>query len=301
MKRLLVIFGLLTSTIAWAQTDFEVSSSADRMMIGDQIEIQLKAVVHVNDEVSWPAFPGLVQFGAFIDRKGIDTVVDGDELTLTETWILTSFDSGYAVVAPLELIVNGVSRAAEPQLIQVDLAENGPEYKDIENPLSTQLNYWLIWSALMVIISIAIGVIVYSYFLKSPEAPKAKMSDYRNITDFVLILVKDELAALQNQSKSVDEVLSTTTQLLHEYLFSNFMIQTAVGSPETWDEQLMQSEAYNGEQGELSGILNDISRVRFSGDLPKTEDGVEILSRITTWLSTISKVQHKKEEHEVVG
>ena len=298
MKYLFIIAAILTSSIAWSQSTFEVRTSAERMMIGDQIEVQLQAVVHRNDEVKWPAFPGQVQFGSFIDRKGIDTTTNGDEMTLTETWILTSFDSGFAVVAPLEILVNDVSRAAEPILIQVDLAEKGPEYRDIESPLSSEEHVFWLWLILISIIVIAIGVIIYTYIKKKPSELARPKATVHNITEVFIETLKDEQAKLTDEPAIIDEVLSATTMVLHGYLNLKFTINTAVGSPDEWDKELSSHEGV--KSGVVSKILNDISRLRFSGQTLTKAQAYEIIERANEWMYANSKVQAKTEEHELV-
>lgn len=300
MKWLILIASLLVSALAWSQPEFEVTTSSDRMMIGDQVEIQIQAKVHVNDEVYWPAFPGKVQFGTFIDRKGIDTVKRGDELTLTETWILTSFDSGFAVVSPLELTVNGVIKAAEPQLIQVDLAENGPEYLDIENPITPGSNTFWIWLIVVVVILAAVAVFIYSYFVKEKPEEKPRFSNLHKPSDVITTLIEEEKIKIQESSDQLDSSLSDSTKLIYEYIKIQFEINTAHGSTEQWDQQISLMGNNSVQKGELTDILNEISRLRFSGADVSEGEAIDVLNKAITWIKISSEVQPKTLENELV-
>lgn len=297
MKKMGILIALMVSSLAWSQAEFEVSTSEDRMQIGDQVEITLEATVHINDDVVWPSFPGAVQFGSFIDRRGIDTSINGEEMTLREIWILTSFDSGFAVVAPLQLNVNGVFRSSEPQLIQVDLAGDGPEYRDIENPISPNTKEWILWMIVTTILLVAVGVLIRQYY-KSPAHQGESNPTWANMSDAVISMLKDYKGKIASESNPIDTVLSDTSRLIQEYVLSTYYLQSAAGSPKDWDKELAAMDDYGAEPGQLAYLLEEVYRMRFSGASILPEEVNAFLDQVIEWVN--ASVVHKEKEADVV-
>lgn len=301
MRKLFVIAALAIAPSMQGQVNFTVSTDVERMRIGDQVEVVINAVVHPNDVLDWPDFPGNVQFGEFINRSGIDTISNSEEeLHLAETWTLTSFDSGYAVIAPLTLSVNNVAFASEPLLLQVDLAPNGDEYKDIEEPLGLDWPFWVY------ILSFGTVLIVILLLIFISNRARKKRPEYRPDLAIPLHIRAEkkmrELSLHRDAGELTnDEVLSRGTTLLQRYVKSEFKVDIFIGDQREWIPKLDRNGHFKSSANELAQLMDHASKLRFSGMSFGNEETDRWVVQASKWISaSLAEPQPEIIESELV-
>lgn len=83
--------------------EIRVDALADtnKIKIGEQFHLFLEATHGINDKVTFPVLPDTFSLMEVVQRSDIDTVSKtNDKITRRQTYLVTSFDSGYHVIPP---------------------------------------------------------------------------------------------------------------------------------------------------------------------------------------------------------
>lgn len=146
----------------------------DRIEIGEQFTYELRVEMPKNSVFTWPD-PKADTINEFeiLLRTDIDTVAKKTVWELSQTWTLTSFDSGFFVIPPLFLIWGTDTFTTDPVLIQVDLPEvleDVPIYeiKDIQKAPFNWLP--LLWWSMGLLLAAALIYLLIKYLKKKPVA-----------------------------------------------------------------------------------------------------------------------------------
>ncbi|KAB2808597.1 hypothetical protein [Phaeocystidibacter luteus] len=297
MKLWKLIAVLCLPIFSMGQASFEVSSPVERMQIGDQINLVLKAIVHKNDRIEWTPFPIAVQSGRLVNRSTMDSAFNGDMIELVEVWTLTSFDSGFAVVPPIEIRVNGQTLQSDPILIQVDLAKKSNQYRDIADPIGLEYPFWKlilsIIAALTVQLLLGLFLIRRSRKRESNTLVKDDRTPKQRIEGFLArIHFRSEMT-----NEEMDVRISKIIQLTYRLLQVEFGINTGIGSPEDWAKKLKLNSEFEGDADELVILIAKANEMRFGGrdiDAPTAENWH---TQLKDW---VAKSKTEKIENEPV-
>lgn len=242
------------------QSAIELQLDTNQILIGQQALLTISAKIHAADKVVFPAFQDtLMDMVEIVKKSGIDTSYNEENLeekTLKETLTLTSFDSGYYVVKPMVVLVNGDSVWSNPLLLTVMTVpvDTAAGFMDIKQPLDVPFNIqswlsaywpWLVGGVL------AVGLIVFLlwYFKKRKpetiiEAPKepALPAHEQALKELAAL----EVRKLWQQDKT-KMYYSELTDILRRYIETRFH----VSAMELTSGELLQS---------LRGILSTESQ-----------------------------------------
>ncbi|NVK28079.1 MAG: hypothetical protein HWE14_08545 [Flavobacteriia bacterium] len=295
MKHWKLIALLFAPLFSLGQASFEVSSPVERMQIGDQINLVLKAVVHKNDLVEWSEFPIAVQSGRLVHRGVMDSVFTGDEIELTETWTLTSFDSGYAVVPPIEITVNGQTLQSDPILIQVDLAVQSEHYRDIAAPIGLEYPLWKL--VLYILAAIAVQLLVALILIRRSKRKdsSALVTDDRTPKQRIEHILSRIHFRREMTHEEMDVRLSKIIQLTYRLLQSEFGVSTASGNPEDWAKQLTNHSEFNGDADQLIILIAKANEMRFAGDAINASTAENWLEQLRAWVANCKTEDHDDE------
>ena len=162
-KIFLLPFFLLFVCFLNAQKNISALAIADkkRIVIGEQIHLTLQASFPAHEPISFFTVDSIPHF-EILDRKKIDTADKGEEIKLSQSLTLTSFDSGHWVIPAFEL------PADKPLLtdsIPVDVGfspfDPNQDYHDIKDIISVQPEekkknniYWFIGATVLLVAAI---------------------------------------------------------------------------------------------------------------------------------------------------
>ncbi|NQV53253.1 MAG: hypothetical protein HQ500_08710 [Flavobacteriales bacterium] len=143
MRNLLTsILLALVACTGWAQErSLRVSTDREEILIGEQIQMTLELRSASSDTALLPAIGDTLRREVeVLSRSKVDTTYEGpqlDQKILRQSFVITSFDSGYFPVEPLIGQVNGSPIASEPflvsvQTVKIDTAQGMIDIKDIE-------------------------------------------------------------------------------------------------------------------------------------------------------------------------
>lgn len=199
---------LLEYNVAFSQ-NAQVTAVLDsqEILIGDQINLDLSVVLQDESTVKWPQFKDTIAGQIeIIESSMLDsTKKETGETVLSQRVVITSFDTGFIVLPPIDFKFNNDSLqvlSTEPLLIFVsDIpVDTEADIKDIKEPYEVPFNWkkWLIWGLIVLgVIGLIIGLILYIKKLraKSQETPVARPKPKRPAHEIAL----EKLEALRQK------------------------------------------------------------------------------------------------------
>ncbi|MFM7822528.1 MAG: hypothetical protein ACKPB3_02005, partial [Bacteroidota bacterium] len=78
------------------------------ILLGQQVKLKISYQGNTKSKVVFPAVADTFSNLEVVERLPIDTIrKEGEPLTLTQSFIITGFDSGYQVILPFEILFLG--------------------------------------------------------------------------------------------------------------------------------------------------------------------------------------------------
>lgn len=222
----LVIF----SAVAQIQPSVELNQSTKKILIGEQLTVDYALKVNASDSVKLPLFTDTLRKEVeIVNASKVDTSFDENDVSIKlfkQTLTLTSFDSGYHAVKPIQFFVNNQLVESQPFLVEVHTVQlTQQELKDIKSPFEAELTlldylklYWMyILGGLAVVGVIALII----WYLKTREKPIIEQIIQKpQIPPHVIALEK--LTELQKkklwQSGDLKGYYSSLTTIIREYI-----------------------------------------------------------------------------------
>ena len=223
---------LIGSSFAQDATVKAVVDSQE-ILIGDQVNLDLS--VEINDEstVAWPLFKDTITGQIEIIESSIPdtTKKETGETIIHQRLVITSFDTGFMVIPPVEFVFNQDSLqtlSTEPILLFVsDIpVEMEADIKEIKEPYDVPFNWkryikWILL-ALAIIAAIVVGIILYKKYRKEPEEPIARPKPKRPAHEIAL----EKLEALRQkklwQNDKTKEFYIELSDIIREYIEFQF-------------------------------------------------------------------------------
>lgn len=181
--------GLMMIFSARAQ-DVTVSAKVDSnsIRIGEQVKLHLEVTHPANIAVAWPPITDSLQGLEIVSHGNPGTALKGPTITDTSSWVITSFDSGMAVVPPLPFTYSVPGDTAKkivqtqplPIFVHTVAVDTSKDIKDVKGPLGVPISWADIWPWLAGILVIGGIAWLISYIIRKrmkgesiiPEAPK---------------------------------------------------------------------------------------------------------------------------------
>lgn len=226
---------LLEYNVAFSQ-NAQVTAVLDsqEILIGDQINLDLSVVLQDESTVKWPQFKDTITSQIeIIETSILDTAKkETGETVLSQRVVITSFDTGFIVLPPINFQFNNDSLqvlSTEPLLIFVsDIpVDTEADIKDIKEPYEVPFNWkkWLIWGLIALgVIGLIIGLILYVKKLraKSQETPVARPKPKRPAHEIAL----EKLETLRQkklwQNDQVKAYYIELSDIVREYIEFQF-------------------------------------------------------------------------------
>lgn len=173
MRPLLFISFFVLSAFSGYTQNTVVTAELDsvEILIGDQINLDLTVEFTHETPLAWPAFTDTITGQLEIVQTSIPdtTKKETGETVIHQRLVITSFDTGFIVLPPIDFIFNNDSSqmlSTEPQLIFVsDIpVEMEADIKDIKEPYDVPFN-WKKWLMYGLIILAVLGLIVAAILL----------------------------------------------------------------------------------------------------------------------------------------
>jgi hypothetical protein len=273
----MMVMGLHAASFA-QYTGATAKLESNRIVIGDQVKVELQLSVPAGSRVQWPMLLDTLTRNVEILRKSsIDTVSSDKELfTLKQELLLTSFDSGYYVIQPIifkysqkgDTITYFTETAPlylEVQNVKVDQAA---DIKPIKPPLKAPLTFreMLPWIALLLLVTAIIAGVWYYLKKKKQVKPILTTRLKPSIPPYEAAMEAMENLRLKKlwQSGRVKDYYSELTEIVREYIELRFRVRALEMTSSEIHEALRFTDAHSGAREKLNQVLMLADLVKFA-------------------------------------
>jgi hypothetical protein len=308
--------GILLIPRGWSQ-NVRVSAHLDTTVIrpGEQTRIHLLVSVapkHSPCTIHWPSLSDtLIKGIGVLSRSKTDTLrrdsSDKDKTQhLSQTLVITSFDSGYYAIPPFAFYLNNDTSKpmlTEALLIQVEgmKVDTTQSIKDIKKPLNAPFDWHELiplfkWITLIIAVLILIFLIVFRLAKKR-----------RHVSQPVKKAVPPHLLALQNLEKLREEKLwqngktkeyhSRLTDILRLYIEQRFSINAL---EQTTDEIIRSFRSVPIEpenKSRLKQIFELSDLVKFAKQLALPDENEMSLNNAILFVRETIQAEQRDQEH----
>lgn len=291
MKRLrdirIVLFGLLLGvavSLQAQQVTVEAKMDSVQILIGHQTKIRLQVCCDAGQKVIFPVLKDtLVSRVELLEKPHLDTVMlnDNKRMQLTETLLITSFDSALYYLPPFKVIVGNkpyLSKALSLKVLSVPVDAKHPEKFF---PLREQMKPDFMWEDWYVVIACSFLVILLSaigiylvirlrdnkpiiHVLKQkPKLPADQLALQE------IERIKQEKVWEQNREK---EYYTQLTNTLREYIKDRFGFNAMEMTSNEIVEHLTHTAETQEALNELKSLLQTADLVKFAKWKPEINE-----------------------------
>jgi len=295
----LLFASVLGNTVFSQSPTLLVTIDSNDILIGGQFHLKVTTTFSPNAfSVKWLSIPDTLQHFELIASAKPDSVyTDNGVLTLSQTFTLTSFDSGKWNLPVFRINFRRLNDDADislftdslPVTVSFSVADTTSTLKDIKPVYDVSVDYpiwyWIVGGLLLLLI-IGLSFWAYRYWKKKPSS----------ITPVSKLVAYDEaiyaLEALgQYQLSAPDQVKIYHTKLVE--IFKNYL--SAIASTNHFNKAtsdlLILLNTYTLDKAHLAKAATSLrcsDAVKFAKYLPATEDSIEsrlIIKEIIVWLN----------------
>lgn len=237
MKKLLPIFFLIITLKSLAQVQVRTSVDRPEILIGEPVSLSLEAYMPLGENFSWFSIDSIPHFD-IIQRSKIDTTESFNGKKVSQTFSITSFDSGRWELPTFAIVIGNARYITDTLSVQVNYApfNKEEEYHEIKDIIDVESGHrpWLPWV-------IGIGsllALVASWLLlrrkKKPveQAPIIRLSPYE---EAIMELEKIRKKGFRLNGE-VKEFYSSLNDVLRIYLERKL----SLNSMEKTNEEIIQ-------------------------------------------------------------
>jgi hypothetical protein len=299
-KWLAIVLVLFSLGFIKAQSiNFTAEVDTNKILIGDQITLQLKASLSKENPYLWPVFPDTIEGLELVGASKLDTSKKNGNWTLTQKLLITSFDSGYFVLPPFTFSSNGQSVSTEAIGIAVGFPELSEEqdYFDIKDPLSVQRNWWTIlwWSmgilGILALISLSILILIRRKRGLRKTAPKIVIPPYEEALKELEKLEAEQLW----QKGEIKIYYSRVSDILRAYIQKQLGIPAMENTAEEVIESLMYENLPSEYFAKLKQMLRLSSLVKFAKAKPSPSEN-EIATKLVREFVELTRPRPSEEK-----
>tara|TARA_R110002050_G_scaffold280921_1_gene428117 strand:- start:12345 stop:13253 length:909 start_codon:yes stop_codon:yes gene_type:complete len=302
MKKVILLFVSLCSSILSAQsTSFSLQADTNSILIGEQINLQLKGNIPVKEDYQWPILPDTIKGLSIIEVGSIDSLLENNQLTLTQNISISSFDSGIVHIPGLALVTAIDTAFSQGFIIRVDLAkaQEDKELYDIKDPLDAPFD-WLPWLYISIAV-LATAFLIYwlvKRYRSKKKAPTREIIPSLPAAEWAL----QELSKLEErklwQEGLQKEYYSELIDILRHFLEREFSIKAMESTAEELIGKISKLELDPESFAALSKSLRLSSMVKFAKQQALPHENEEAFQAIKNFVLKTQIKQVKEEEHE---
>ena len=305
-------FILFSVTFIWsnqllAQKIVSATLDSTKILIGQQLVLHLTASFPAQDTLYWPSFKDSLGKLEIVSKSRIDTSYDSEDITtkiIRQNILVTSFDTGYFPIAPIQFHFSDTMLETEPLLIEVKTVaiDTSKGIYDIKEPYQVPFSllswikrhkYWI--GVIAGVVAILTAIILWLIFRKPKEQvlfvqKKPKIPAHK----IALKKLKDIDHQKLWQHNKVKLYHSSVSEIIREYLELRFgIIAMESTTPEIM--QAVQSLSISEEQKEkLKQLLTLSDFVKFAKANPLPNENEKCMKDAVAFIqSTTLKEKNK--------
>lgn len=292
-KATFIILSVCFAAMAAAQTRTVAKATVDknRIVIGEQIELQLEADIPEHAPISFFSIDSIPHF-EFIQISPIDTTNTSEGTVLTRRYRITSFDSGSWVIPSFVMAGDVVTDSIA---IEVGYSPFDPnkDYHDIKDVIDVtveeQKKQWWWWAIGAGILLLAI--IIYLLSRKKPVPVKAvtpPVDPYKHALD--------QIEQLQRQKPATKEFYSQLVDIFRQYVERRKGISSLQQTTDDLVLQLRGLISSKDDFDKLAQALRMSDFVKFAKYQPEKTDDEKALLTIRQSIIDIEKSEAPRAE-----
>jgi hypothetical protein len=279
------------------------SLDTNKILIGDQIKLILKAQAPTGTQVKFPMIADTLRSHIDVVKQSkIDTSFSPDKqrFELSKTIVITSFDSGYYAIPPFDFYTNSdtvhpLSTSALLLSVQTLAVDTTKAFKDIKGPLDAPFTWqeaapYIIGGLLCLAVAVAIG-----YYLRSRKKTIVKVEKPK-------VLVPPHIEALEQLQLLRDEKLWQNgfekeyhiriSDIIRNYVERRFGL-TAL--EQTTDEIMRHTRSIDlideNLRHKLKQILSLSDMVKFAKELPLPNENEQSMDNAIHFVNSTVKIE----------
>lgn len=277
----IILVLLLCTNLTAQQVQFTVTADRDSILIGDHINLILKAELDKSLNFIFPAPDDTFNNFEIVERAGIDTTISANTVSLQQYIVITSFDSGQHVIPPFQFLYTAkndtAARSVFSEAIRIDVLTVPfleEEIRDIKAPVKVPLTFAEILPYLLGLIPLLLlGWALYFWYknkgkMKLREEPLKRIPPYEEALERLHRMEQEKLW----QKGEIKKYHSAITDILRYYLERRFHFNAM---EQTTDEILVSLNKYEealGSEFILKQILTTADLVKFAKFQPLPDE-----------------------------
>ncbi len=304
MKHIFFLSVLLSACIESLAQDVTVTAKTDatQIVVGDRVRLFLEAKHNdKQSKIAWPVFADALGELEIVEKGKIDTIKQGDKVTLKQTVQVTGFDSGMFVIPSLSFTVipgsgNPYQIATDSfqllvQTVAVDTTQGFKPIKQIIEVKTTWRDY--IWYIVGVLVFLVLAGVVIFYFIRNKKAQAPVTVPTKPVESlhdkYMRLLAELEQRQLWQQDK-VKEYYIELTDILRNYIESRFKTPAL----ELTTDEILQQARRHKEMVKymdlLRGILETADLAKFAKAQPLPQEHIDAMEQTKQFITTTKQV-----------
>ncbi|MDG1136356.1 MAG: hypothetical protein P8N48_05525 [Bacteroidales bacterium] len=280
IRRLFIILSLVIAIMFHVnaqQTDAWSSLDSNAIMIGDQVEYKIGITIPQKAIVKWPLILDTITSNIeVIDRNAIDTILENDVMSLSQTILVTSFDSGYfeipivnfGIVFENDTTIYSTSTGALFLQVYVPEVDTAQAFKPIISPFSEPytLKEILPWVIGFLAVIIVVSLLVYYISKRRKNKPIFSSKVTPKLPPHVIALNELEELRLEKiwQSGKIKKYYTVLTNITREYLTNRYQLDALEMTSHEILNYLENKKINKNAMTKLSGVLYMADMVKFA-------------------------------------
>lgn len=308
MKGLNYISGLILSVLFAGglqaqQTGAWSSLDSNSIMIGDQVRYEMGITVPNNMIVAWPLLVDTLTSNIEIVKwSNIDTTYSGSDISLRQQFMITSFDSGYFEIPPIDFKFrhiddsNYFSTSTGTLFLQVFVPEvdTSQAFKPIVAPIKEPYTFrevlpWIIVATAAIIL---IALLIFYLVRRKKNQPIFKRRPKPALPAHVLAINKFEELRLTKmwQSGRLKKYHSELTGILREYMVNRYHFDAPEMTSYDILVKLHEFEINKNAMANMEGVLHLSDMVKFAKAIPTALENDLALTHCVDFVNETKKV-----------
>jgi hypothetical protein len=277
----------------YTQVSVRSNISRDNILIGEPISLTVEAYTPLGADIAWFNSDTIPHFDV-MSRSPVDTAQNIDGKKITQSFVITSFDSGQQFIPSFDIAVAGQHYYTDSIPINVAFAPFNPEedYRDIKDIIDIQnpnVRYipWLLTT--LAVLSLAI--VALTIYKRSFAPPRVEREEPTPVLSPIEEAMK-ALATLAQRHLTNGEVkiyYSDMNDILRRYVARKFEISTF---QRTNEELIVELSRIGIPRDAIVGLSQSLSMsdsVKFAKYQPSADDNKKNLTIVTSSIELLDK------------
>jgi hypothetical protein len=277
------------------------------ILLGQQVKLKITYQGNTKSKVVFPAVADTFSNLEVVERLPIDTLKnEGESLSLTQTFTITGFDSGYQVILPFEFLLLGPKSTdtskifTQPLLLSVQSVpvDTTKSIKDIKNIEAVPFSIWDHLGWIILAIVAFVGFILWKKFGSKLKSNKPTIAPSPSIPCHEKALTAlDELNKKQLwQHGQYRHYHTELTDILRAYISERW----DVGAMEmTTDEILVLSFIPSYETDGIGYVLRLADMVKFAKGIPHGDENIRCMDLTRRFVLENKDGKNEKSENSI--